>query len=134
MDRPISRYPKDTPDPNLVVAALRGAQADIKRFIPPHWRKDSHEIEVRNALPHAEAIAEEWPLFETLRAEAGADMVELAGRVNADLARREYELRSREPAVQELIAAARDLAAFGPHPAFPEERARLRAALKKLEE
>jgi hypothetical protein len=73
------------PDPNLVVEALR-YYADLGLF---GHGADTAFI----ALPHAETIAEMWPAL-TARPVALQELAKLQGR---------------EPRVQELIAAAREL-------------------------
>lgn len=118
------------PDPNLVVEALRRIR-NGKDYAPwsldEGWghrlKKKEMQVLAEDALPHAEAIAEMWPniLEETC-----------------------CHMETEDPAVQELIAAAREhleaeeRAGWGQTPETVEAYVRLskltRAALKNLEE
>ena len=93
----------NTPDPNLVVEALRKISEWANSpdgFVKADFADD--------ALPHAEAIAE--MLSEPLYSEA--------------------RVESLKNQYQELIAAARDVSGFAPsNPRFD----RLRAALKRVD-
>jgi len=153
------------PDPNLVVEALRNMSGglipwnDGAKRIGRRAPKD-YEAYATSILPHAEALAEIWPRMreaegQVLRWELG-HMAEY----EAEQMRREYKslLRQkegesmerlsellaqledydkREPAIQELIAAAREYLDESESPTGKNAarlHRRLRAALKTLEE
>jgi hypothetical protein len=106
-----------TPDPNLVVEALRGYVADVEhlpRYLYP----------LRDALPHAEAIAE-------LMAESAESYIKRTRPTRPPLV--DAPMLGREPAIQALITAAREVDA-SPMPGISPARVALRDALASLTE